>query len=302
MNEKQELEDLARRLRAAGMRGTPLDILERGDPDEIAAMQAVVAPLLGRYRSHDAFAQMDLALFADRWPAESAVEAGFRALQAGNLSDRQASDIACNLADYEVDEKYFVLVRTLLIDAESGHDLRFQLVRLLAQFTRTPHAREAAALVVAAMKQNSYSFLDVGSSTLMRLRAFDRRADVRQILETSVVHPEVRRSVERRLDSMERAAAKATKARPKARPDEPKPRRAARTSAPATSPPRASHDTTPKAGPTRRARERQVPPKTKATAKKATAKKPATSSKSKPRAISEPQAHRRLEPRSPHTD
>ena len=302
MNEQQELDDLARRLRAAGLRGMPLDILERGDPDEIDAMQEVVAPLLGRYRSHDAFAQLDLALFADRWPAKSAVEAGFRALQAGNLSDRQASDIACNLADFEIDEKYFVLVRTLLVDGDSGHDFRFQLVRLLAQFARTPHAREAADLVVAQMRREPYSFLDVGSSTLLRLRAFDRRADVRQILETSVVHAEVRRTVERRLDSMERAAAKAAKARPRARPETPTPRRASRSSSSATSRPRASKDPSPKARPTKPARGKLAAPKTKpsatnpnpkkATPKKATAKKPATarktSSKPKPRAKGRP--------------
>jgi hypothetical protein len=286
MNEQQELDDLARRLCAAGLRGMPLDILERGDPDEIAAMQEVVAPLLGRYRSHDAFAQLDLALFADRWPAKSAVEAGFRALQAGNLSDRQASDIACNLADFEIDEKYFVLVRTLLVDGGSGHDFRFQLVRLLAQFARTPHAREAADLVVAQMRREPYSFLDVGSSTLLRLRAFERRADVRQILETSVVHAEVRRTVDRRLDSMARAAAKAAKASPKAKADVAKPR-AARTSSPTTRRPDASTDELRSARGTKPTRGEHAPSKKKAsatnsTAKKATAKKPTTTASTKP--------------------
>jgi hypothetical protein len=276
VNEQHELDDLAAKLRAVGLRGTPLDILERGNPDEIGTMQQVVAPLLGRYRSHDAFAQTHLAVFADRWPAESAVVFAFRALLRRSVSQRHKEAIAGSLHRYVVDETYFVVVKALLVGADTGERLRFHLVSLLRHFAATEHAREAADLVVEAMSRNPYSILDVGSSTLLRLRAFDRRAEVRQILETSEVHPEVRRAVERRLDSMERAAAKTAQDRNGARlavaPKRPvtgpaAPKRAGSASSTKL---RTTKSTTPNAAPTRPARGSKAP-----TEKKSTVKKPA---------------------------
>lgn len=213
MNEKRELDDLRRRLAAVGVRGLPLDILERDRADEIRKMVEVVGPLLGHYKSDVAFREVLTGWFQDL-NLPSAVDAAMVTLLDRDVPVSRRELIANTLRTGRIEPRHFSIVKHALGEPDIGPRLTYNLVELLGRFSRTEHEDEAAALVLAAIKRTP-ALLDGGTAVLRDLHAYETRHELRRLLASAAahMHPEAQRSVERRLESMERKAAKA-KAKP----------------------------------------------------------------------------------------